>query len=491
MKKSKKYLLIVLAFLIVLGGGIAVLQLTKAPEATDEGSSDTGGIPLIEKSIYDLQSITFEQKGQSEAITVEISTDAENNLSYRLQGKSEKLPLKSTILQALGVYGYQLKATKDLGVVEDLSQYALDEPLITITSVFNDGEVTKYYVGASNPAGGRYVMVEGDEKLYTAQIADTPLSTKKDLIDTSLIYVNTTTQSGGSATIACTEMKLSGENYETPIIIEQCEPQIHSNYLMKQPAKGDGYYCNDDTVNDKVKATINITAKEVMCIEPTDEQLAAYGLDKPKAIFEFSMDITDGSTGEVKHETHKVAVSTRYSDGTYPAMIDDIPVVYAIPSSAVESWYQVEPFSFRSTFVVLPMLTSLSEIDVETAEGKHMFSQKREQQADDETKYDYTVYNTENQELTYATFQKYYKTLLGLTLMDESEETVSGEPLLRVTYRYYDGGSDEIAYYTSAENNRQCVVTLNGATYGVVRKSSVDESFQHVANMENDICDMS
>lgn len=492
MKKSKKYLLIVLAFLIVLGGGIAVLQLTKAPETTDEESSGMpGSIVLIDRSLYDLKTVTFELKGQSEPITVEVSTDADNALHYKLAGNSEKLPLKSTILQGLGVYGYQLKAMKDLGVPEDLSQYGLEEPELCITSVFNNGDQTKYYVGASNPAGGRYVQLAGDDKLYTASISDTAFSTKKDMIDTSLIPVNTTTQSGAQATITCTALKLGGENYDPEIIIEQCDPQIHSHYLLKQPAQGQGYYCNDDTVNNKIKATINFTAKEVMCVEPTVEQLAAYGLDHPKATMDFSMDILDGGTGEVQHETHRIQVSTRYSDGTYPALIDDIPVVYAIPSSAVEGWYQVEPFSFRSTFIILPMITEISEIDVQTPERQHVFTLERKAQEADSTKYDYTVYNTEKQELTYATFQKYYKTILGLTLLSDSKEAVSGDPLLRVTYRYYNGGQDEIAYYTSTENSRQCVAVLNGAVYGTVRKSTVDECFQHAANMENDICEMS
>ncbi len=492
MKKSKKYLLVVLAFLLVLGGGIAVLQLTKAPEPEDsESSGMQGSIVLFERTIYDLKTVSFEKKGESEPITVEVSTDEENNLSYKLQGKSEKIPLKATILQSLGVYGYQLKATKDLGVQEDLTQFGLTDPALCITSVFNDGDTKKYYVGAANPAGGYYVQLDGDEKLYTALISETAFSEKKDLIDTSLITVNTTSQSGGQVTVNCVTLRLGGENHDPNIVIEKCDPQIHSNYLLKQPAQGQGYYCNDEAVNDKIKASINITAKEVMCIEPTAEQLAAYGLDKPKATFDFTMEILDGTTGESVQETHKIQVSTRYSNGTYPALIDDIPVVFAIPSSAVESWYQAEPFSFRSPFVILPMLNSLSGIEVETPEGKHNFTQTRKAQEGDAASYDYTIYNTEKQELTYTVFQKYYKTLLGLTLMGETQEQVSGDPLLRVTYRYFEGGQDELAYYTSAENPRQCVVVLNGAVYGTVRKSNVDESFQHAANMENDICEMS
>ena len=65
MKKSKKYLLIVLAFLLVLGGGIAVLQLTKAPEPEDsESSGMQGSIVLFERTIYDLKTVTFEKKGE-------------------------------------------------------------------------------------------------------------------------------------------------------------------------------------------------------------------------------------------------------------------------------------------------------------------------------------------------------------------------------------------------------------------------------------------
>ena len=89
---------------------------------------------------------------------------------------------------------------------------------------------------------------------------------------------------------------------------------------------------------------------------------------------------------------------------------------------------------------------------------------------------------TDGQELTYqGMFTDYYQTIIGIQLLDEEAKTeVSGDPMLEVTYEFYEGGDPVVVRYY-ADGSRRCIAEVDGQIVGVVTRQVVQTAIDNTA----------
>ena len=484
MKKNTRYILITLIVAVVLGGAIAALLLTQ-PEAEEETSSSSSTSSSTDISVFsyedaDIESITVknpdgELKILTRTETVEASSSEDEDSSsepeektvFYLDGIDEDLQSTSSVSTLAG-YGTSLSATSEIGNKEDLSlaEYGLDSPEVTVTTVLKDGTETSYSIGDQSPISGYYILY-GD-KVYVALASDTLYKTPLDFVNMTVLSI-TPPESDDSSTEATNEytaFNFSGTNFPQEVKIVPDTESLTATFRLTEPYE---VSANTTTLNNIVTSIESLTATSVAAVDPTEEQLEEYGLKDPAVRMSFT----------VNGESYTL-LSGKVEDSKQYVMLDGVDVVYVFGQDTVSSWADATLFTVRDSFVWLQMITEVNKLTVETPDKTDVFTLTRteneESSTEDNTVYDYTVKGTDGQDITYqGVFTTYYQTIIGVQLLDETTETtVSGDPMLRVTYEFYEGGSPKVVEFYSI-GNRRCLVKVDDEVVGVVSESLIQD----------------
>ena len=110
-----------------------------------------------------------------------------------------------------------------------------------------------------------------------------------------------------------------------------------------------------------------------------------------------------------------------------------------------------------------------------------------EKSTEDSTVYNYEVTGN-GKKLTYDDyFQKYYQSIIGIQLLEETDEEPTGEPVVTLTYHYYDEFNrpdDVISFYEAG--TRRYLAQTNGGTDGLVSSTYIDRIAPNTEKMLND-----
>lgn len=507
MTKAKKSLLITLLVLIVLGVSTAVLLLippTETSDTTDSSQSDSSSeesseeeddtITLLSKKASDVDhidvvnqntSFTLRPKEVKETSEEESSdessedSDESSSVFFSVDGLDPDVyPVLDTAVNSAAKYGYTLTAEKLIGDADDynLDEFGLQDPVVQVTSTFNDGSEYSYAVGDVAASTGYYLLVDG--KIYVGSSSEYLRKELTDFCTTKIVSVDTSTEDPVFDSISITNKNL-GDSVLT--IEDQVRPTNVAAYSITSP-----YVCsgNDTEISTLQQSLCTVTANAVVKLSPTDEELEAYGLKDPEATVTYT----------VNGETYTLYAGGEDEDGNRYLMVKDGHVVYTIASSSITDWADATLLSLREKFVLLVTITDIETITVDQEDGKHVFSMSRteneESTTEESTVYDYTLKGTDGQDLTYETFQQYYQLLVGEQLLGEtgySLEDIEGqEPAITVTYEYYDGvyDTDVIEYYKL--NDRRYLAVVNGQAAGLVTATSMNSIQQATIQMEDD-----
>lgn len=483
MKKNTRYILITLIVAVVLGGAITALLLTQ-PETEEDTSSTSSTSSSTDISVFsyedaDIASITVknpdgELKVLTRTETVEASSSEDESSSeteektvFYLDGIDEDLQSTSSVSTLAG-YGTSLSATSEIGNKDDLSlaEYGLDSPKVTVTTVLKDGTETSYSVGNESPLSGYYILY-GD-KVYVALVSENLYKTPLDFVTTTVLTI-TPPESEDSSTQATNEytaFDFSGTNFPQEVKIVPDTVSQTSTLKLIEPYE---VSANTTTMNNIATSVESLTASSVAAVDPTEEQLEEYGLKDPAVRMSFT----------VNGESYTL-LSGKVENSSQYVMLDGVNVVYVFDKDAVSAWADATLFTIRDSFVWLQMITDVNKLTVETPDKTDVFTLSRteneESSTEDKTVYNYSVKGTDGQDITYqGVFTTYYQTIIGVQLLDETTETtVSGDPMLRVTYEFYEGGAPKVVEFYSV-GNRRCLVKVDDEIIGVVSQSLIQD----------------
>lgn len=472
MKKSTKNLIIALAVLLVLGIAAAVLMLTDTPAAEEsESSASTSSEEtekLVDRSITEVKNIVVESKESGETITLiptKKSEDSEENDTFTIQGWEDEPVLVANVLN-LAMKFYSITPSKEIGTVENLSEYGLSgDGLYKGTVTYTDGTTDTVIIGSeAGETYGRYILYH--DLVYIAPASTYLTQSKYGFIDKAVLAIPSPVEvdDEGNETEGQAELEslhLSGKNYEPEIRMGLSDDEVLT-YDITEPVYAGA---STSAIDALILQLQNVTASDVVAVKATDEELAQYGLDEPSAIAEYQM----------SGEKHTIRLGTK-TDGAYSMMVDDSRTIYTIAESDVSVWANASLYDLRDGFIRLPYIKSVKKLTVTAADGTDVYNITRiedEERSTETTPFYNLEVAKDGETIEYDYYQPFYQMLLGVSLLNEDIREPEGKPVLTIRYDYFDGGSEEIAFYADPNAARRCIATLNGQPTGAVRSTDI------------------
>ena len=473
MKKTTKNILIALAVLLVLCAATVLLLLMPDQNADETGETSTTeqaeNEQIIEHSADQVKQITLKNNIVDETWEM-VHTDGESVSDFTFKGWEDADVLVSNVSSVARSF-YTLYSVKEIEDVTDLAEYGLKgEGEAKAVVEYEDGTTETVIVGV--PAGessGRYVLYDGE--VHIASIPSLIEQSKNDFIQTSLLSIVTENKVGddGTEMEQNTEMDymyFSGTNYPEEVHIEKKDHKVYT-YVMTEPIFAGG---GTSQINSIIEQVTTIVASGVAAVNATEEELTEWGMDEPCAVLEYEI------TGD--EQEHVIRLGKEI-DGQYSMMLDDDPTIYLMNKSDVDSWVKKDIYDLRETYVYLVNIKEIEKLTVEDENGKSVYDVERflneEKSTEEEPFYDIEI-QKDKKDVDYKTaYQPFYVSILEVCVLNEETAEPQDDAIFTVTYEYFDGtDTDVVAFYPHPENDRRCVVMLNGQNVGVVRLSDVN-----------------
>lgn len=474
MKKTTKNIIIALAVLLVLGGAVAALVLT-SPKQEAESSSESSVssealAKIIDKQIGDIKDIEVKNNESGETLRllpVKGAADSEAADTFTVEGL-ENADVLTANAASLAEKIYSLTPTKSLGKIENLSEYGLTgDGAVKVLVQYKDGTSdTLIYGSEGGESYGRYLLYK--DEVYIVPVSTYLTVNALSFINTELVSIAApkVKDEAGNETEGASELQsltLSGTRFPQTIRVGLSEDDIMVYEMFEPISSGTG-----TTKTENIMAALQtVKAAGVVAVDATDEQMKEYGLDVPVAVAEYT----------INGESHKIQLGEKRS-GLYGMLLDDSRTIYTVAEADVTEWADATLFSMRDGYVRLPNIKNVETLTVEAADGTDVYDVTRvlneEKSTEENPFYDITIKHG-GEDISYDIYQPFYKLILSVAVLNEELREPAGEPVLRYTYKYFDGGEDEVAFYLDSSADRRYVVTLNGEVNGIVRASTVDE----------------
>ncbi len=494
LSKSTRTVIIAAGVLLVLGGVLLALMLTKPSDDTESESSDISSEPdtsitVTDKEVKDVKSLTV--KNESGSFTLERNERVVSSTDDEGEVKSETeyfftspqmggLSPNDTMLNAFvsNMAGLSTKSLVEENA-EDLEKYGLETPKAEVTAQFEDGTSARLCFGIQNPTSSSMVYFRtGDSRdvhqvsYYTAGSAFYDIKEFVDLVMTEGY--------DGNAPEELDYLVIKRSDLDEPV-------EIRYMYDLAQAAEDEDNVIttfNSHRIISPIIAEVDSTKGQTLCyglyglvmssceyLEKTDEALAATGLDEPFVEISFSY----GGKDRVLYLGDKITEVTQ-TDNTdapalttvtgYYAMFDTVEGIYAI-SKDKAPWYTFTVEDVMSRRPVSPYIYTVDTVEITLPDGTYTF--KIEGDADNHT------FSCGGEEVDDVKFRELYQYLLasvGEELFFEEQET---QPAAVIKFNYreeyhdvYGTSSDEIAFYASDDRNN--IVSVNGSTLFKVRE---------------------
>ena len=330
-----------------------------------------------------ITAISYEKDGKS------LSFRKEDGTWYNAEDKSFPVDQDSltTMTNALGA----VSATRKLDSPEDLSEYGLDSPVLTVRYTASDDKEAEFTVGDTNDAaGGSYLKISGDDAVYlvASDFADTFSSDIYQLADmesfptiTSDSITDINVKSGSHT------LEIKNDSDGGRIVLENGEEKEN---------------CASSSVTQFINTVTGITFKSH--VEYNCKDLSKYGLDKPTA--DISVDYTTAETvtetsaesvqetadtEETESETETVEVAkqlilhigSQNEDGDYYAALDGSKEVHVVSGDTIKELVEKKAADFTDNTILSGSLNNAKGIDVAIGSDSWHLVKKEVAKADD------------------------------------------------------------------------------------------------------------
>lgn len=346
---------------------------------------------------------------------------------------------------------------------ENLGDYGLENPRVTLTSKFSDGSESNVYVGNIVPTGDYYyAMRDDDPALYLIYkyTGDRFFYGLEDFLDLSLTKISTET-----LTYAYIHEKDKPEILLDYMGTEEEKNNELTNYgaivlTMFKPYEGREVYVTNLS-EFILKGIDEIFVSEL--IEYEAEDFNQYGLDDPG----LEILLKDAAGGELH-----IYVGDDTGNGTNYCRLADSNMVFTVTGDTFKNFYDVNVFSFTERFVALVNIVNVSDIEIRSEEASFDISLTHTK---DEEDYDVIIPVVDGQEVQELAFKTYYQSLIGLSYDTEIPVfTPDGEPDITITYYLNDGQEPVVAKYYRYNSNFYAVKKGDFDIQFVVSKQSMD-----------------
>ena len=331
---------------------------------------------------------------QEETVLMQVAADAINTLSIENPSDSFTLVnegdgfvvegLEGVSVSSLNVNNLvdlfapltaqrQLLSAEELTVGdsgEQLMQYGLDNPEYIIRIVTTDGAELTLELGDSALDGSSvYALYEGGVYLISDDILDSVSKTRYSFLDNEITEVEPSDYDKAvielSGTVRPQTITLEIDVVESEEGTESSEDEAVVSSTEKQ------YTLTTPTVQTITEASASqvtdglysLYANQIAAVNPTEEQLAEYGLDEPYSVVSVSIDGVEQFT---------LRASERNSNNYVYMTKDGSPFVYLVSASRL-SWLTVQVEQLTQSVYEPVELEELSSLTVESEDASYSF----------------------------------------------------------------------------------------------------------------------
>ena len=503
MKNRKKALII--AIICLAAAAVLYLLVVKLSQKSEEADSSDDSLVISSVDSDQITAISYEKDGKS------LSFMKEDGTWYDAEDKSFPVDQDSltTMTNALGA----VSATRKLDSPEDLSEYGLDSPVLTVRYTASDGKEAEFTVGDTNDAaGGSYLKISGDDAVYlvASDFSDTFNSDIYQLADMesfptitadSITDINV---KSGSHTL---EIKNDSDGGRT--VLENGEEKEN---------------CAESSVTQFINTVTGITFKSH--VEYNCKDLSKYGLDKPAA--DISVDYTTtetvtetsaetvtetsaetvtetsaetvtetsaesvqetADTEETESETETVEVAkqlilhigSQNEDGDYYAALDGSKEVHVVSGDTIKELIEKKAADFTDNTILSGSLNNAKGIDVAIGSDSWHLVKKEVAKADDTADSAETEAETEEKwyagdtEIALTDLSSAYSDLSGMSaekILDTAAKP-TGDVAISVTVKWEDDTETTVSFtvYDSSFH----LAEINGEARKLVNKRDVEK----------------
>ncbi|MBQ6153967.1 MAG: DUF4340 domain-containing protein [Ruminococcus sp.] len=433
----------------------------------EAGEIEQNGVgTLLAYDVFSVSQIDVQNQSGSFSVTsyTPTTTDEDGNevtdtTVYTLVG-FENFELQSGTADAVANDAANIKFNTIASLDGNLSDFGFDNPQAVVNVKYNDNTSSLITLGADAPADEGIYFTFGESNVVYLAAKDSVDSFLYSIND--LISLSVTPQAEDVDSSQFGSLEISGSRYPEKIVLEPNNDEaIKTDYIMTSPYK---MFASATESADIAGAVRGVYAEKVLCVNPTADQIASYGLSDPYAKV----------IAQYPDVTIEIKASAPDSEGNVNIMTPDIAAIYSIQLGAVE-WANTSVEKLRPDAVLeinKEAVTSITfdingvsrKIDV-TSTTESVENDEGETEEVTSTKAEYS-----GQALKEENFSVFFQNLTDMKLLEsETNPSVSGS-FCTITITYSTGREPDVIRIDNSSDSR-LPISLNGETIGTVYKS--------------------
>lgn len=318
MKRGSKLLLLCMALVILGACYVVVRQLTADPDEEEESIALAGPASPAELSWTDSSgTLTLENQGDDGWIYADDSA----------------FPLDQTVPEDMTAALTSAAASRQIDTPESLDDYGLEEPVLTITALDEDGTEYSYAFGNTNELTGEYYMLyNGDQDTVYLVGSDLYDAFNLDLYD--MVEMEELPEFGSVTALSVEQpsgtLSLTYEEDSTGLCYD-----TDKHWFLEQ---GDSLLPLDSSKVSSLTGSITgLFWDSCVTYDADDQELTAWGLDDSAAIVTavYTAAIDEGED-TAEPETFVLRLGNTSDEGTY-AMLEGSSMVYLISADTADT----------------------------------------------------------------------------------------------------------------------------------------------------------
>ena len=486
-KLNKRVIIIIIAVLVVAALVVLLIVLRSQPKKMNENETtavadvsldvDSKGEHIVKIALDENGNIAENGSGKllnyvpsdisridvensSGSFAVLSSTPEGEATVYKIEG-FEDYPMQDGIADEIASSAAAAAFTKIVSADGNLADYGLDKPRAVVKLKFHDDTSAVIRVGDEAPGkAGTYIAFADSSAVFLATT---------DSVEPFMYSVNkfislaVTDSAEESDNNTFTSLTVSGARYDDPItIVPNTDEAIESAYIVTEPRR---MYANAIESYDIAGSVRGLYAEEVVCVNPSKDQLSSYGLSEPYA------------TVKASYPDTEITLSASQADDNGSAYLysPNKDIIYSIQLSAI-SWAKTSVEALIPEYILTAKLDKISKIDFTAGDDKYSFdvSTSTELQDDEEgNTQDVTVTRAkyDGKELDSDYFHIFFQNLNGIK--NTGDNGSGGSEVMSFTYTYNtDRAADTVTAYSTG--SAHYAIALNGTVIGSASKSYID-----------------
>lgn len=441
-KKKRLYglLSLLLVMIIMIGATIALSKSNASKEQLEEETENITILSLEEEAIleldwqFDKKNLSFikEKKGWKNVNDDNFPVD-ENSINIIISNITEVLATQLVVKDA-----------------EDLSQYGLEKPELTISVTVSDGTNQVIKIGDEVPSdtGGRYCRMNEEQTVYVipTSIYSAFAKTEQELLVleetpeiTADAIQNLSIQYSDEDTFLLEKNKKREKQsdynywdiagvYDKKMVADTTDvTAFFENYEGISYKNAVEYNCNNFDIYGLKNPSITITVEYQETYEKTENAVQE---DTQKE------DNTEKEIEEITvDKTYTLLIGDQTKEGDYYVRANESPYVYIMSNDIVKGLLGEGAFSLIYPYVCSYDIDQVSSIDLAWEQETHEMKRKINKttttnEEGEEEEIEEAIYYFDGAEIDKTTYINAYQQLASILFAKEAESSVEGEEVL-------------------------------------------------------------